>query len=531
MWYKGWRDDVWGQLDKPWDLIVVGGGITGAGILREAVRAGLRTLLVEAHDFASGTSSRSTKMVHGGLRYLKNAQLIVTFESVSERQRLLREGAGLIKRTGFLYASQKGDHMPGWMFGLGLTVYDLMAGQWTHRHYSVEDMRELCPPLSTPALLGGYRYIDAQVDDARLVMRVIREAVRGGGMAINYARAEGLLRTQEGRVRGITLRDMDPQGNGRICEVQAALVISATGAWADELRSQLGKPARIRPLRGSHLIFPMKRIPLQRALSWSHPADGRYIVAMPWEGVTLVGTTDIDHPGSLLPNPVISQREIEYLMDGVKMVFPEQELTLADVQATFSGIRPVIDTGKADPSKESREYLIWKEDGLVTVSGGKLTTFRLMARDTLGEARPWLPGHRRFNMRHPVLDPLGRDVQLVLTAIPLNIPARQRLLGRYAADVPDIIAAAHPEEWQPVADSDTLWAELRWAARAEGVVHLDDLLLRRTRLGLLLHHGAFDQIEKVREIVQPELGWNDSRWTEEVVSYKNIWETSYSLPA
>jgi len=530
MWKNGWRDDVWSQLGQTWDLIVVGGGITGAGILREAARAGLRTLLVEGYDFASGTSSRSTKMVHGGLRYLKNAQLVVTYESVSERQRLLREGTGLIKRTGFLFASLRGDHMPGWMFEFGLTIYDLMAGQWTHRRYSVEDMRDLCPPLTTTALQGGYRYIDAQVDDARLVLRVIREAVRDGSTALNYARAESLLRARDGRVCGIVLRDNDPSGKGRTCEVKAGLVISATGAWADELRGQLGKQARIRPLRGSHLIFPLRRIPLQRALSWRHPADGRYIVAMPWEGVTLIGTTDIDHREGLQANPAISPQEVQYLMDAVKIVFPEQELTLADVQATYAGIRPVIDTGNPDPSKESREYLIWKEDGLVTVSGGKMTTFRLMARDTLREARQWLPGHRRFDVRKAVLDPLLKEEEQAIAGLPLHIPARQRLLGRYAADVPALSATARSQDWQPVGESDTLWAELRWAARAEGVVHLDDLLLRRTRLGLLLPHGAFEYIEMLRGIVQPELGWDDARWQEEVVSYKKIWETSYSLP-
>ncbi len=530
MWMKGWRDEIWSQLDKPWDLIVVGGGITGAGILREAVRAGLRTLLVERNDFASGTSSRSTKMVHGGLRYLKNAQLQVTYESVGERQRLLREGAGLIKRTGFIFASQKGDPTPGWLFEFGLTIYDLMAGQWTHQRYNAADTKTLCPILTTPILLGGYRYFDAQVDDARLVLRVTREAVRNGGTALNYARAEGLLRGQDGRVRGIALRDMDPQGSGRTCEVQARLVISATGAWADELRGQMGKPARIRPLRGSHLIFPLERIPLQRAISWAHPADGRYIIAMPWEGVTLVGTTDIDHTGVLPDDPSISPEEVRYLLDSVQAVFPEQKLTLADVRATYAGIRPVIDTGMADPSKESREYLIWKEDGLVTVSGGKMTTFRLMARDTLRAARPWLPGHRRFDVRQRVLDPLSNAEGQAIAALPLNITDRLRLLGRYAADIPALSAAAQAQDWQPVGESDTLWAELRWAARAEGVVHLDDLLLRRTRLGLLLPHGGFDQIEALRKIVQPELGWSNDHWNKEVVSYKKIWATSYSLP-
>jgi len=531
MWTIGWRDRVWSELEHPWDLIVIGGGITGAGIFREASRAGLRALLVEAHDFASGTSSRSTKMVHGGLRYLKNAQLKVTYESVAERQRLLREGKGLIKRMGFLFSDLEGDPIPGWMFGLGLIVYDIMAGQWAHQHYNVDDMRDLCPPLTTPALRGGYRYIDAQVDDARLTVRVIREAVRAGGTALNYARAESLLRTHDGQVRGVLLRDLSPQGGGRTCEAQAGLVISATGAWADELRLQMGKARRIRPLRGSHLVFPTSRLNLQRALSWGHPADGRPIIAMPWEGVTLLGTTDIDHGENLQSDPSISAQEAEYLLRAADFVFPEQELTLQDVQATFSGIRPVVNTGKADPSKESREYIIWQENRLITVSGGKLTTFRLMARDTLSAESPWLTEHLHFNNNQPVLDALSESSEALLENTALRPAARLRLLGRYSFDAAALLGAAQAGELQPIDGLESVWAELRWAARAEGVLHLDDLLLRRVRLGLLLPEGGLQQMPQIRQIAQQELGWDDIRWQEEVVLYKQVWQKSYRPPA
>ena len=530
MWTTGWRDTIWSQLDKEWDIIVVGGGITGAGILHAASRAGLRTLLVEGHDFASGTSSRSTKMVHGGLRYLKNAQLHVTFESVSERQRLLREGRGLIKRMGFLFASLDGDPMPGWMFGLGLTIYDLMAGQWAHQKYNIEDMCDLCPPLTTHALKGGYRYIDAQTDDARLTLRVIREAVQDGAVAINYARAISLLRTQDGRVRGIVLQDEDPAGNGRTAEVRAHLVISATGAWSDVLRSQLGKSRRIRPLRGSHLIFPTERLNLQRALSWSHPQDGRAIIAMPWEGVILLGTTDIDQGSNLEINPSISMAEAEYLLQAADYVFPESELSLADVQATFSGIRPVVDTGKSNPSKESREYLIWNENGLITVSGGKLTTFRLMARDTLAAVRSVLPEHPQFNPNWTVLKPIPGEMDEMLALNSIKTGQRLRLLGRYGSDAPPLFNRAQKDELTSIGTSDYLWAELRWAAHAEGVVHLDDLLLRRARLGLLLPKGGLNLMDRIRKITQPELGWSDEKWVKEEIAYKTLWEERYSIP-
>jgi glycerol-3-phosphate dehydrogenase len=230
MWERGWRDQVWSQLQDPWDLIVIGGGVTGAGILREATRAGLRTVLFEAGDFGSGTSSRSSKLVHGGLRYLKNAQFNLTIESVHERERLLREGRGLVSPLGFLMPSFRGDLTPGWVFGIGLVIYDLLALKWGHRHYDARGLLELCPVLASEGLVGGYRFIDATTDDARLVLRVLREAVRGGGVALNYAPVEGLLTRRTGQVSGVVVRDL-AAGDGRTLEVRAPVVISATGAW------------------------------------------------------------------------------------------------------------------------------------------------------------------------------------------------------------------------------------------------------------------------------------------------------------
>jgi len=178
MWFKGWREQIWTSFDQKWDVIIIGGGITGAGIFNEAVKLGLRTLLLDKGDFASGTSSRSSKLVHGGFRYLKNAQINVTLQSVRERERLLHEGRGLINKLGFLMPAYKTDRIPTWMLGLGLTVYDLLAGKWSHRYYDPEEIRELCPLLTEIGLKGGYRFFDAQTDDARLVLRIIREAGR-----------------------------------------------------------------------------------------------------------------------------------------------------------------------------------------------------------------------------------------------------------------------------------------------------------------------------------------------------------------
>ncbi|MGA2112834.1 MAG: glycerol-3-phosphate dehydrogenase/oxidase [Anaerolineales bacterium] len=523
-WTKGWRDRVWSQLDQDWEVLIIGGGITGAGILRQCVHAGLKVLLVEADDFASGTSSRSSKLVHGGLRYLKNAQIRVTLESVQEREYLLRQGRGLINRLGFLYACLPSDHMPGWVFGAGLIIYDIMARQWSHRSYDADDLRELCPPLTVPGLRGGYRYFDANTDDARLVLRLLRESVAGGGLALNYARVDSLIRSRDGRACGAVLRDTSGESE-RDREVHARVVINATGAWADNLRSQVGEKPRLRPIRGSHLVLSSERLPLTRAVTFLHPSDGLPVFAIPWEGAVVFGTTDCDHGSDLVTDPTISGAEEEYLLSALQHVFPSLELTPADVVATYSGLRPVINTGKADPSKESREHAIWEENGLLTVSGGKLTTFRIMARDALKAVRHHL-GAIPFDPKTPVLDALPPEADALFGPAKLSAAQRLRLLARYGTGAAPLFSAA-AADLAPVCGTQYLWAELRQAARAEGVVHLDDLLLRRVRLGLLAPNGGLDQIERIRCLVQPELGWDDARWQAEVDSYAKLWRTSY----
>ncbi|MCP4426002.1 MAG: glycerol-3-phosphate dehydrogenase/oxidase, partial [Chloroflexi bacterium] len=522
MWTQNWRNKIWQQLDRDWDIVIVGGGITGAGILREATRLGLRVLLVEQRDFAWGTSSRSSKLVHGGLRYLKEGKLGLTLASVQEREQLLAEGPGLIDPLGFLLATYEGDKTGRLLYRAGLTVYDLLALQWSHRYYEPQDFRMLAPHLTPEGLKGGFRYGDAQTDDARLTLRVIREAVADGGVAVNYVAAETALRDENGRVRGLHLRDNE---TGETAVVRTRVVINATGAWADRLRGQVGGEAKIRPLRGSHLIFPSWRLPVAQAVSFLHPLNQRPVFIFPWEGVTLIGTTDEDHTQPLDDEPGISPGEVAYLMTAVASQFPSLNIGLDDIIASFAGVRPVIGSGKEDPSQESRDHVVWEEDGLLTVTGGKLTTFRLIALDTLQAIRHHFPDLPQPDEELPVLNPVD-------AALPEQVdePTRRRLLGRYGADAPALVAAAQSDELTPIPGAPYLWAELRWAARAEGVVHLDDLLLRRVRLGLLLREGGAAHWERIRAICQPELEWDDARWQAEETAYMTLWRQSYSLP-
>ncbi len=521
MWNQNWRETVWARLNEEFDLIVIGGGITGAGILREAARAGLKSILFEQGDFASGTSSRSSKLVHGGLRYLKNAQVKLTWESVHEREHLLKEGRGLVTPLPFVMANFRGDKTPAWVFEIGLTMYDIMALKWNHAAYHPDGLRNLVPQLTAPEMLSGFRYFDAQTDDARLVLRVIEEAIKDGALALNYARVEGMLRTKN-RVTGVAIQDM---ASGRqTAEVRARVIVSATGAWADEMRKQIGGRSRLRLLRGSHLFIPQSKLPLTRAVTFMHPADNRPVYILPWEGVTLVGTTDVDHATPPSTDLHTSQAECEYLMAAVTHAFPALGLTQTDVQSTLAGIRAVVNTGIADPSKESREFVLWNESGLLTVSGGKLTTFRLMAQTALRAVRYALPEHPHLGSNERVLDPLLPEASLG------DVPPefRLRLLGRYGADACNLVEAAQPGELQTIASSPSLWAELRWAARSEAVLHLDDLLARRVRLNINLPGGGVNEMEKIRKIVQPELGWNDERWGTETERYRKMWKDFYS---
>ncbi|MCB8948686.1 MAG: glycerol-3-phosphate dehydrogenase/oxidase [Ardenticatenaceae bacterium] len=523
MWNKNWREEIWQNLDQPWDIVVVGGGITGAGILREATRLGLKTLLVEQRDFAFGTSSRSSKLVHGGLRYLKQGKIGLTQASVQERQKLQESAPGLVDPLGFLLANEKGSGQlrEKWLVRAGLSFYDLVALQWSHRYYSPQEVWMLAPRLNVQDLAGAFHYFDAQTDDARLVLRVIREAVDAGGTAVNYMAAVDLIR-EEGHVVGVTLQDRE---TNRKKGVRANIVINATGAWADDLREKVDQEPRLRPLRGSHLIFPQWRFPIAQAVSFNHPLDGRFVFIFPWDGVTLVGTTDVDHSEDLSHEPHITPGEVAYLMAAVESRYPSLALTLDDVMATFAGVRPVINTGKLDPSAESRDHVVWTENGLLTVTGGKLTTFRLIALDALEAAGKILPDMPKIDEDAPALDEVTEDLQVKLPEA-----TRRRLIGRYGREAADLVQAAEPGELENLPNSNVLWAELRWAARSEGVVHLDDLLLRRVRLGLLLPEGGAQFAAQIQEICQDELGWADGRWAEEWAAYQKRWQEKYSLP-
>ncbi|MGH8505637.1 MAG: glycerol-3-phosphate dehydrogenase/oxidase [Stenotrophobium sp.] len=492
------------SLPERFDAIVIGGGITGAGILREAMRTGARVLLVEKNDFASGTSSASSKLVHGGLRYLKNGQWRLTLESVRERQRLMTEAPGLVEAQPFLMPIYRGRKPSKTTMRLGLWLYDRMAGVSASRWLSKDALQKIQPHLRSADLQGAMSYQDARTDDARLVLRLILEAVAEGGIALNYVAARIL--SSNGRVIGVQL---DDAVSGQSREVHADVVINAGGAWADRIADAPGSP-RLRPLRGSHMVFTAKRFPLAQAVSWLHPRDDRPIFAYPWEGAVIYGTTDLDHDASL-DEPSITSGESAYLMEGLEYQFPEMKFTREDVIATYSGVRPVVDGGKDDPSAESRESAMWSSHGLVNITGGKLTTFRVTARQVLQEAAKQM-AKLRPAAEGPVFGAASDS-------------GDRRLNGRLGAQAAAALRkGAKSDELKTIQHTPYCWAELRWAARHEQVVHLDDLLMRRTRIGLVMAGGGREILPRVNEICREELGWDDARWAIEEARYLDRWQ-------
>ncbi|WP_220814956.1 glycerol-3-phosphate dehydrogenase/oxidase [Pseudomonas paralcaligenes] len=522
-WNATWREAALPELAaRDWDLIVVGGGISGAGILREAARRGWRCLLLEQRDFAWGTSSRSSKMVHGGLRYIAKGQLGLTRDSVRERQRLLGEAPGLVDPLGFLFPHYRGRFPSPRVFGGLLKVYDALAGQRLHRYYPVGELRYLAPGMREQALLGATRFSDAVTDDARLVMRVLDEARADGGEALNGLRVVELSR-DGGRVVGLVAEDAD---SGRRFAFRARVVAQATGAWADELRQKSGLE-HIRPLRGSHLLLPAWRLPVAQAISFMHAEDKRPVFVFPWEGATVVGTTDLDHDEPLSRDARITVQEVDYLLAACAQVFPGAGIGRADVLSTWAGVRPVVSEGQGagrKPSDEKREHALWTEPGCVTLAGGKLTTFRLLALEVLRACAPML-GREVTDAGQPVFR--AADPTLLAN---LGTAQRRRLAGRHGAALPRLARLVETLGDGCVGASNTLWAELALACDDELVLHLDDLLLRRTRIGLLLAGGAATELPRIRELCQPRLGWSDARWEQEQQCYLALWRQCYSLP-
>lgn len=466
--------------EESFDLLVIGGGITGAGIAQDAAWRGLRVALAEKGDFASGTSHASTKLLHGGLRYLEQFQFKLMYEALHERNRLTRLAPGLAEWLPFLipiYGS-------GWKMeriGLGLWLYDLLAGfprGRLHRRIGRDEALRLAPHLRPDGLRGAYLYYDCRTDDTRLTIEVIKSAWQGGAAAANYCKVVGLTR-EGGRVTGAVVRD---ELGGRTFPVRAACVVNATGAWTDQVAEldEPGRPRRLRPSKGVHLVVPASRLPVQGAVLAPSPAgDGRFIFVLPWQGAVLLGTTDTPYPGDP-DRAAADEADILYILAAANAAFPGARLERRDVISTFAGLRPLIAASAGTTAALPREHKIWVSGtGLITIAGGKLTTYRTMAAE----------------VTDLVLRRLGRRPVPCRTG---TIP-----LGQEAAPAVAALIQQHPELGAPLVPGlPHTRAEVAYAAREEMAILPDDFLARRTRIALLDPGHGERQREEVAALLR-----------------------------
>ena len=484
-------------------------------------------------------------MVHGGLRYIASGDFKTTLHSVRERERMLNEASGLVNEMHYVMPHYKGKFPPPWIFNNLLRVYDKLAGKHYFKYFKKDAFLSLNPHIRQDKFLGASQFSDAVTDDSRLVMRVLDEAIHDGAHAINYLKAESLITTEQGLVVGATLKDSSPQHSTHTYDVEAKVVVSATGAWADTLRMQASQQTeqtfhkQIRPSRGSHLVVSQERLPLNQAYTFLHPVDKRAIFVFPWENRTVLGTTDLDHPPLDDTEVGITNAEVDYLLTATNDLFDDVDISRKDVISSWAGVRPLISDGndgkRVSPSKEKRDHSVWLDNNLVTVSGGKLTTFRLIALDVLKVCQKVLELDESATQDNVLYSSQVFSNQTSInpkfTALPL--PLQQRLKGFYGLQLDTLLELAHDDDLAYVTDSNTIWAEIRFAARYEQVIHLDDLLLRRTRLGLILPNGAMTPLisQRVKQICQQELGWDEQKWQQEADRYQALWQRYYYLPA
>lgn len=490
------------MASEEFDVLVVGGGITGAGAALDAASRGLRTALVEADDWAYGTSSRSSKLVHGGLRYLSQREFRLVAQNLAERQRLLHNAPRLVSPLPFLIPmltkDGKAPH-PAIVkaYRSALWMYDLVGGaRIGHRHRRVdrEQALELAPGLRPDLMASGFVYWDAWADDARLTLLMARTAVEvHKAAAANHCRVEALLSGPDGRATGARLADGT--------EVRAGVVVNATGVWADSLRP--GDDETLRPAKGVHVTIPGELLPLESAVVLPVPGDRRSIFAIPWEGRTYIGTTDTDYEGDLA-SPECTDADVEYLLGAVNAAAVRQ-VSPEDVVGRWAGLRPLVKAATKERTADlSRRHTVDTDQatGVVTVTGGKLTTYRAMAADAIDAAGAVL-GRKLPKSR-------TRRMKLMAQAVPpprhahLDQPVWDHLVRRFGAEAPEVarFVEEDPSLGEPVIEGlPYLRAEVAWAAQREMAVDADDVLERRTRSLLLDEAGAQAARPVVEELI------------------------------
>ncbi|MFD7155444.1 glycerol-3-phosphate dehydrogenase/oxidase [Kribbella sp. NPDC059898] len=513
------------------DVLVIGGGVVGTGSALDAATRGLTTGLLEARDFASGTSSRSSKLIHGGLRYLEMLDFRLVHEALQERGLLLQRIAPhLVKPVPFLYPLQH-RWWERFYAGAGVALYDGMAvssglgaGLPIHRHLTRRGAMRLVPSLKKSALIGALQYYDAQVDDARHTMELARTAASYGALVANRVKVTGFLRQGE-RVTGVQAKDLE---SGREFEVRAKQVVNATGVWTDDTQAMVGERGQyhVRASKGIHLVVPKDRI--QSSTGMILRTEKSVLFIIPWGRHWLIGTTDTDWRLDKA-HPAATSKDIEYLLDHVNAVLTTP-LTREDVEGVYAGLRPLLAGESESTSKLSREHVVaHSAPGLVVVAGGKYTTYRVMAKDAIDAVADALDGRvpRSVTKNIPLVGADGYQAlwnqrQLIAQRSGLHVARIEHLLNRYGALVDEVLelVAEDPSLGEQLPGTqDYLKAEIVYGAKAEGARHLDDVLARRTRISIEAWDRGVAAAEAAARLIAPVLGWDEQTIEREVAFY------------
>jgi glycerol-3-phosphate dehydrogenase len=498
-----------------WDFIIVGGGATGLGVGVDAASRGYKTLLLEQHDFSKGTSSRSTKLVHGGVRYLRQGNISLVLEALHERGLLIRNAPHLVSHQAFIVPNY--EWWDGPFYGAGMKVYDMLAGKLglgPSRNLSKEETLKRIPTLEQSGLRGGVVYFDGQFDDSRLAINLAQTMVENGGVPINYVQVTGFTRAGE-MIDGVIAKDME---SGKEYEIHGRVVVNATGVFTDnllKLENPAAKPI-ISPSQGVHLVLEKEFLPGESAIMVPQTADGRVLFAVPWHDKVVVGTTDTPVPEvSLEPRPL--EEEVQFILEHAA-TYMSKNPTRADVKSVFAGLRPLVKAGEGkNTASISRDhYLVISESGLVTITGGKWTTYRKMAEDTVNQA----------------LLVAGLDERECVTKS-LRIHAwlkhfdKKDPLSSYGSDAIHIkkLVKVDPSVGEKLHDDlPYIKAEVIWAVREEMARTVEDFLARRSRALFLDARASIEMAPEVAKIMAAELGCDKAWQTGQLASYTSLAE-------
>lgn len=526
-----YRQRVISELSKEeFDLLVIGGGVNGAGIALDAASRGLSVALVEANDFASGTSSRSSKLIHGGLRYLEQYDFKLVREALQERELMITTIAPhLVRPVSFLYPLQEKLKERTYV-GAGMALYDALRGfkralPW-HKHVSQKELSEIAPSLRLDLITGGYRYFDAQVDDARHTMMIARTAAKYGALVGTRIKCESLLKEGK-RIVGAKVRDLITD---KEIVVKARVTVMATGVWTDEMYKSFGiKPGyKVRTSKGAHIVVPGDAIKSQSGVIIK--TDNSVLFIIPWAGKWIVGTTDTDYKDELA-EPVATRADIDYIIHQANRVL-EPKLDKSQVIGAFAGLRPLISQeDNAETADLSREHVVdHPVPGFVTIAGGKYTTYRVMSEDAVNEAvsdlNRIIPDSCTDSLSVIGADGyavLKNQVKRLANTYQIDVNTVTHLLERYGSLITEVLDSSPLEYLEKLSpDLPYLKAEIWYAVTHEGALSISDVMYRRTRLNFELKDQGISLLDEIAEIVATALGWDMNKKEESMKQYRDL---------